>query len=215
MIIQNNPGIIIEELHNKVREQYGSTALTQLLQHPQYPIFLELLFKSAQQMIGNLDAAAVTTDIQKTLAYFQSKISEVAKQSHEKAILSGPTPKQRTEILAGFTFATQNSTHDLILGDSVGWGLRSSVGITPLYSLEDDLQMIAMPISRTRTLVGWRNERPDLSSEVISKASAYTCEDFVIAHPDVADLAQFRDEFGKGRAVALATLAAEASKSNS
>jgi hypothetical protein len=145
-------------------------------------------------------------DLRMALSYIRSNVGGIVDRAHTKAALSDPTPAKRAEFFSRFTFATHDTNQDLILGDSVCWGLSSSIGITPLYTLEDDLQILVMPISRFRFLLGWRNDCPCIPFETLSLASVRTCDDFIIAHPDVEDMAQFISEFGKSREAILASL---------
>lgn len=207
--IRANPDFLVEELHKRVRDDYGVSALAILLQHPLYPSILEFMHNFAEQQICNLDADVVGADMRQAMAYFRSSVGEMVNLAHKKVALSDPTPAKRSEVLASFTFAVQDSSQDLILSDCVGWGLRSSVGVTPLHTLEDDLQMVVMPVSRSRVLLGWRDERPRILPDAISLASVHTCDDFIIAHPDAGDLVRFIDEFGRARAATLAALVAE------
>lgn len=161
--IRDNPGKIVEDLLNAVLEHQGPAALAALLQNPAYNDILKAAHLEIERELCNFDAAAAGSVLLGLLSDYQPRFREIAKSAHQEVALSNPTPLGRSEVLTGFTFAVQDSTEDLILSDSVGWGVRTSVGVTPLYVLEADLQTVVMPVSRSRIILGWRGERPNFT----------------------------------------------------
>jgi hypothetical protein len=205
--LKANPTFLLDELHNEIRRRYGENAVEMAQKHPVYPVLTNMLSDLAFRQLEDIDG--LPPQFANAFLQLRDRLGEAVQGVHKKVALSDPTPEKRVAALSIFSFAVCDSNSDLVLGDSVAWGQRLSVGITPLYTLEDDLQVIVLPISSSKYVLGWKDERPQVSDDAIILGSVETSEDFALSYPSSDNLTRFSGVLGQARAMTLAALEAE------
>lgn len=210
--LRTDPSILIEEFRKMVRSRFGPAALAELEAHPLYPALIVRIQEWGAQHVDRLDPQSLGEGMHQVLSGLRPKVDNLVNGAHKKIALTDPTPAPRVNRLARLSFAVQDFAEELVLGDGVGYGLRPSRGIVPLFELTDDLKVVVMPTSRFRALVGWRDDRPNLEAPTVRLASVETSEEFFVVHPSGPDVSYLSGSFGKGRAATLEAIAAEARK---
>ncbi len=180
--LRDNPGLIEDEIDKGVLRQSGPVGLAIFRGHPMRSWVLAYAYRKAAVSIQSLDResfnAAGGVDF---LSAVLVGLPQIVRRAHARVALQSPTPEERTTHLASFSYAVEDHSDPLILGDGVAWGIRSSAGVCPLFSIEDDIECVVMPITSRRALHGWRGERRALSTDDINHGSASTSSEFVVA----------------------------------
>jgi hypothetical protein len=127
-------------------------------------------------------------------------MANFVESAHHRVALEQPTPRKWVERLRTFCFEVIEVTDDLVLGDSVAWGIQEPDDVVPLYSIDDELISVVMPICRTRLLVGSRSDRQTPPPALCNDAATAASESFIVAHPELNNIGRYLTAFGSARA---------------
>lgn len=201
--LRRSPDELIEGFRAEVLKQYGKAALDRLTNQPNYPQIVRAVRAQAALHLRNLDGDALVRNFGALISDARDMLGETVNNAHHRVALKSPTSSERTEAMMVFDFAVQSVESDIVLSDAVALGWRKSTGVTPLFSIEADLQLVVMPLSRRRLIVGWRGDRPQLSPDSFLLAAIQVSDEFVVAHPETAGWENSLGSFGEARSVAL------------
>ena len=201
--LRRSPEELIEGFRAEVSKQYGKTALDRLTKQPNYPQIVQAVRAQAELHLRNLDGDALVRDLGVLISDARDMLSETVNSAHHRVALKSPTPSERTEAMLSFNFAVQSVESDIVLSDAVSLGWRTSTGVAPLFSIEADFQLVVMPLSRRRLIIGWRGTRPQLPPDSFLLAAIQVSDEFVVAHPETAGWENSLGSFGHARSTAL------------
>lgn len=208
--IRKAPSSVSKELDETLERQYGKTALKQFKRTPAYKQMLNAAMAQLEASIMSSSFSEITDRFRGMLATLGDSMGATVFRAHGKVLLAGPTPTARVKTLSAFSYETAERD-GIVLSDSIAWCVRKGDHLAPIFTLEDDIDNIYMPVSSSIVLVGRsRGSRAEIPTANELQGSAFrVSEAFVVAHPstDVDD--DLVIELGTAGTVAIRRMADE------
>ncbi len=208
--IRKAPASVSEELDETLQRQYGKAALKQFKRTPAYKQMLNAAMAQVEASIMSSSFSEITDRFRDMLATLGDSMGATVFRAHGNALLASPTPTARVKTLSAFSYETVERD-GIVLSDSIAWCVRNGDHVAPIFTLEDDIDNVYMPVSSSIVLVGRsRGSRAEIPTASELQGSAFRIsEEFVVAHPstDVDD--DLVIELGTAGTVAIQRMADE------
>jgi hypothetical protein len=208
--IRKDPSSVSKELEDALQTQYGKTVLKQFKRTPAYKQMLNAAMAQVEASIMSSEFSGIADRFRGVLATFGDSMGATVFGAHSKALLAGPTPTARVKTLSAFSYEAVECD-GIVLSDSIAWCVRKGSHLAPIFTLEDDIENIYMPVSSSIVLVGSsRGSRTEIpTANELQRAAFRVSDEFVVAHPSTNVDDELAIEFGTSGTVAVRRMADE------